>query len=139
MQTADQISRILNSTITSYSDCDSIIREGIPWESVSSIKVELHLTDEELAGILDMNPRTLSRLRCSKKSLSTSAGDRLFRLIRIYALAREVFENKDGARDWLHKPQVGLGSRIPLDFIRTEAGAREVEDLLGRIEHGVIS
>jgi putative toxin-antitoxin system antitoxin component (TIGR02293 family) len=55
------------------------------------------------------------------------------------ALAEEVLEDAGRAREWLHQPQRGLGNRIPLDLIRTEAGAREVEDLLGRIEYGVFS
>ena len=139
MQTAAQISNILRTNVTSYTDCDQIIREGIPWDSVSDVKSALNLTDGELARILDVSERTLSRLRRSKKRLSASAGDRLYRLIRIFSFTEEVLEDDKAARDWLHQPQVGLGGRIPLDFIRTEAGAREVEDLLGRIEYGVIS
>jgi putative toxin-antitoxin system antitoxin component (TIGR02293 family) len=139
MQTAAQISSILRARVTSYSDCDRIIREGIPWESVSDVKKSLALTDGELAGILDVSERTLSRLRRSKKRLSASAGDRLYRLIHIFSFAREVLEDDVAARNWLHQPQVGLGGRIPLDFIKTEAGAREVEDLLGRIEYSVVS
>jgi putative toxin-antitoxin system antitoxin component (TIGR02293 family) len=139
MQTAAQISNILRTNVTSYTDCDQIIREGIPWDSVSDVKRALNLTDEELARILDVSERTLSRLRRSKKRLSASASDRLYRLIHIFSFTKEVFEDDKAARDWLHQPQVGLGGRIPLDFIRTEAGAREVEDLLGRIEYGVIS
>jgi putative toxin-antitoxin system antitoxin component (TIGR02293 family) len=50
-----------------------------------------------------------------------------------------VLEDKDAAREWLHDGQVGLGGRTPIDMMRTEAGAREVESLLIRIEHGVLS
>ena len=139
MQSAAQITDILKNGVISISDCDRIIRDGIPWESAADIKKELNLTDGELARILDVSERTLSRLRLSKKKMSASAGDRLYRLIHIFSLARKVFEESGPARDWLHHPQVGLGGRVPLEFIRTEAGAREVEDLLGRIEYGVIS
>ena len=41
------------------------------------------------------------------------------------------------ARLWLGSPQVGLGGAVPLDYAETEVGAREVEDLLGRIDHNV--
>ncbi len=40
---------------------------------------------------------------------------------------------------WLRQPQFALGGRVPLEMLHTEAGTREVEDLLGRIEYGVIS
>lgn len=139
MQTTAQISTILKCDASSYSDFDRIIREGFPWESASYVKKALNLTDGELARILDVSERTLSRLRQSKKRLTVSASDRLYRLIHIFISAEEVFENDIAARDWLHQPQIGLDGRTPLDFIRTEAGAREVEDLLGRLEYGVIS
>jgi uncharacterized protein (DUF2384 family) len=32
-----------------------------------------------------------------------------------------------------------LGGRSPLDFAQTEPGAREVENVIGRLEHGVFS
>jgi uncharacterized protein (DUF2384 family) len=32
-----------------------------------------------------------------------------------------------------------LDDTSPLDFSRTEIGAREVEDLIGRLEHGVFT
>jgi putative toxin-antitoxin system antitoxin component (TIGR02293 family) len=53
--------------------------------------------------------------------------------------ATEVLETKENARRWLGSAQVGLGGAIPLDYAETEVGAREVEDLLGRIEYGVYS
>jgi uncharacterized protein (DUF2384 family) len=39
----------------------------------------------------------------------------------------------------LRSPQIGLGGAVPLAYAETELGAREVEDLLGRIEYGVYS
>ena len=48
-------------------------------------------------------------------------------------------ESIENGRRWLASPQVGLGGAIPLEFAETEVGAREVENLLGRIEYGVYS
>ena len=45
----------------------------------------------------------------------------------------------ESARSWMTTKQPGLGKAVPLDFARTEIGAREVENLLGRIEYGVYS
>ena len=50
-----------------------------------------------------------------------------------------VMESVENGRRWLNSPQVGLGGATPLEYAETEVGAREVEDLLGRIEHGVYS
>jgi putative toxin-antitoxin system antitoxin component (TIGR02293 family) len=60
-------------------------------------------------------------------------------LARVFELAREVLEDDEAAREWIREPQLGLGYRTPLDLIRTEIGFREVEDLLGRMEYGVLS
>ena len=65
--------------------------------------------------------------------------DRLYRFARIIALAEEVFESKEDALEWLNGAQHGLGGTIPFEMLQTDAGAREVEELLIRIEYGVIS
>ena len=43
------------------------------------------------------------------------------------------------ARRWLSSPQRALGGSTPLSLARTEVGAGLVEDLIGRLEHGVFS
>lgn len=139
MNAVAQFFDIFRAAHIRYSDCDRLIREGIPWGAVTEIKKELELTDGELAKILDVSERTLSRLRHSAKRLTASAGDRLYRVVHIYALACKVLEKPGAARQWLRHPQAGLNGRTPLDFLQTEAGAREVEDLLGRMEYGVLA
>ena len=59
------------------------------------------------------------------------------RFARIWSLAVDVFENRDGARAWLKEETLGLGGRIPLEVAKSEAGAREVETLLRRIDYGI--
>jgi len=131
--------KYLGKRISSLSDFDKLIREGFRWESVSHAKETVGLTDQELASLLNISERTLIRFRKSKKRLSSVASDRLYRLALIFSFAKEVLEDDKMALEWLHKPQFGLGGRVPLEMLQTEAGAREVEDLLGRIEYGVIS
>jgi putative toxin-antitoxin system antitoxin component (TIGR02293 family) len=116
-----------------------LIQKGFSLKAVLGVKEAIHLTDRELATILGVSERTLSRMRRTVTRLSPVASDRLYRVVRIFALAKEVLEDEGKAVDWLHRPQIGLGGRRPLEMIQTEAGAREVEDLLGRMEHGVLS
>jgi putative toxin-antitoxin system antitoxin component (TIGR02293 family) len=61
------------------------------------------------------------------------------RYARLLGRAAVVMESLENGRRWLASPQVGLGGEVPLSFAQTEVGAREVEDLLGRIEYGVYS
>ena len=131
--------RVIGRNLKSYADFDEVIRSGFPWKAVSHAKDSMSLTDRELSSLLDVSERTLSRLKKSGKRLTMSASDRLFRVANIFASAKQVFESEEAALKWLHNPQIGLGGRVPLDMIMTEAGTHEVENLLGRIEYGVIA
>lgn len=53
------------------------------------------------------------------------------------ARAEEALGDAVKARRWLRKPNRALQGRVPLDLPRSEAGARIVEQVLGRIEHGL--
>ena len=75
----------------------------------------------------------------AKDRLSPVESDRVYRFARIIAMAEGVFEGKNEALEWLNSPQHGLGARVPFDMLQTDAGAREVEELLLRIDYGVIS
>lgn len=120
-------------------DFDQLIRKGFNISAGNHMKDLLHLTDNEFAEVLGISTRSLSRMRRAGGRLSPVSSDRLFRVARIFALAKDVLEGESEAIEWLRRPQAGLGGRPPLDLLGTDAGAREVEDLLGRIEHGVLS
>jgi putative toxin-antitoxin system antitoxin component (TIGR02293 family) len=62
----------------------------------------------------------------------------LVRFARLFHLATALYDgDEDAARAWLRKPARALDGETPLDHAGTEAGAREVESLIGRLEHGV--
>jgi len=116
------------------------IEEGFPSSAIDRLKEDLGITDVLLSTLVGKTPKTLGRMRVARsRRLSPIVSDRLFRVAKVYARATEVFEDPSSAREWLHSPQIGLNERTPLDLLVTEAGARAVEDLLTRIEHGVLS
>ena len=116
------------------------IEAGFPSSAIDRLKADLDITDQLLSTLIGRTPKTLGRMRVTRSHrLSSIVSDRLFRVAKVYARAREVFEDAASAREWLHTPQIGLKERVPLDLLVTEAGARAVEDLLTRIEHGVLS
>ena len=112
------------------------VRVGLPWASFEAVGSALEISQAELAHVLHIRSRTLSRRKDTGR-LESMESDRLVRLTRILAHAVEVFENLDGARDWLECENRALGSQKPLDLLDTDAGAREVDEVLGRIEHGI--
>jgi putative toxin-antitoxin system antitoxin component (TIGR02293 family) len=114
------------------------IRQGLPVSELNALQTVLDMPIERLAPKLGISRATLNR-RLAKGRLEPLESDRLVRFARLMGKATEVLETKENARRWLGSPQVGLGGAVPLDYAETEVGAREVEDLLGRIEYGVYS
>lgn len=121
-------------------DFADLVKQGLPQSALKHVKETLKLSDREVSSALGVSEKTAWRLRHTPaKRLTAVTSDRLYRLARIFALAEGVLEDREQANDWLRSPQVGLNNRIPFELMETEAGAREVEDLLLRIEHGVLS
>ena len=114
------------------------IREGLPFSSLETVMERFSLNRDEVSSALDLPPRTLAR-RKQERRLRPAESDRLFRLARLAAQAVEVLGSEDKASRWLHTPNRALDGEAPLTLLDTDLGARQVEDLLGRIEHGVYS
>jgi len=114
------------------------IRSGLAVSELDALRESLGISMELLAPKLGLSKATLHRRKATGR-LHAAESDRVVRYARLVGRAREVLESEEAARTWLRSPQVGLGGAIPLDYAETEVGAREVEDLLGRIEHGVYS
>jgi putative toxin-antitoxin system antitoxin component (TIGR02293 family) len=115
-----------------------VIRLGLPVRELDVLQTSLDMPMDKLAPKLGISKATLHR-RKAQGRLGPEESDRVLRFARLMGKAIEVMEGEDAARRWLNSPQVGLGGAVPLDYAETEVGAREVEDLLGRIEYGVYS
>ena len=121
-------------------DVAKLIEHGLSPVAIEGVKSAYGLNDAEISTLLGVSAKTISRTRTAQaKKLTLVVGDRLFRMARLFAFATQVLENREAAREWLRSPQFGLNNSSPLELMRTEAGAKEVEDLLGRIEYGVVS
>lgn len=114
------------------------IREGLPFAEFTALCGLLDLSAEALGGYLNISRSTLIR-RKQRGRLAPDESDRLIRFARLYGRAAEVLGSREAGRTWLKSPARALGPAIPLAYADTEAGAREVEHLLGRIEYGVYS
>ena len=85
---------------------------------------------------LGMSNATLHRRKKSRQC-SQSESERLVRFTTLFGLAYSVFGYEADAREWLKTENPGTAGEPPLSYADTEFGAREVENLLGRIDHGV--
>jgi putative toxin-antitoxin system antitoxin component (TIGR02293 family) len=114
------------------------VKTGLPVAELDALRELLGVTMENLAARIGISIATLSRRRHSGERLDPGHGDRVLRLARLFRLATELYDgDAQAARAWLQKPARALDGETPLDRAETEAGAREVENLIGRLEHGV--
>ena len=118
---------------------DSAIRHGFPASALLGLKKATGFTFDEIATLLDVSAKTMERAISQGARLSHGVSDRLYRVASVLALAEQVLEDREQARAWLHEAQHGLGGRTPVDLLATEAGSREVESRLGRIEYGFLA
>lgn len=115
-----------------------IIENGLPVSTFTKIRSDLGLPDKDLAQIIRVPKSTLAA-RKKRGRFSFEESERLYRIQRLFTKALAVFGDIESTRKWLKENAYGLGDVSPLEFARTEVGAREVENLLSRIEHGVFS
>ncbi len=115
------------------------INNGFSFVTLERVRRETGLPMERLAVSIGMSPRTLTR-RKKEKKLSTAESDRLVTVSRLLVQAVELFEgDKAKALRWFMQSNRALGKLTPLEMAGTETGAREVENLIGRLEYGVFS
>ena len=114
------------------------IEDGLPISDFKKLQDSLDLPDKDLAKYIRIPKSTLA-LRKKRGKFSFEESERLLRLQRLFEKALDVFKSAELAKKWLKEDAYGLGDIPPLEYAATEIGGREVEDLLGRIEHGVFS
>jgi putative toxin-antitoxin system antitoxin component (TIGR02293 family) len=114
------------------------VQRGLRFRELERLQDSIHIPLERLAEKLSISRSTLQRRKAAGR-LSPDESDKVMRFWRLLRQAANVFGGIDKAEAWLKHSQPGLGGAVPLDYAETEVGAREVENLLGRIEYGVYS
>ena len=115
------------------------VQKGLRFSALETFQHRSGLSTAELADAVVIPVRTLAR-RKEQGRLDPEESDRLLRVARLFAKALDLFEgDAAGARAWLSGPQRALGGERPLVLARTDLGAREVEALADRLEHGVLT
>jgi putative toxin-antitoxin system antitoxin component (TIGR02293 family) len=115
-----------------------LFKEGLSTALFGQVASCLQVSESQLAKIVSIPVSTLTRRKRSGK-LNTVESERVYRMIRIYNRAKEVLGSDEAASRWMHTKIKALGWQTPLYYADTEIGAREVEAVLGRIDHGVFS
>ncbi len=129
---------LLDSAVAEPQDALAItssIRAGLAphvWAQLRGIG----FTPPEIAAVVGVSEKTISRRQNGKECLDVVEGDRTMRLAQITLEAAQAFGALDLAMRWLRKANRVLGGAKPLDLIATEPGTVLVRRVLGTIEYG---
>lgn len=114
------------------------IQQGLPVSNFQGLAKAMGIPIDSLCDVTGVTLRTLRR-RKQHGRLTAQESDRVYRVANVFNCAITVFGGAAPARTWIREPLVALSGRTPLEYCGTEIGAREVEDILGRIQHGDFS
>jgi putative toxin-antitoxin system antitoxin component (TIGR02293 family) len=131
--------KTLRRKVTSDEQLRMLTREGLPANALPTLAEKLAVEKRALAKVVGISERTLSRRLANHSRLSAEESDRMVRVARVMAHAIDTFGSETKASSWLRTPNLVLADQAPLDLLDTDAGVRQVETVLGRIEYGVYS
>jgi putative toxin-antitoxin system antitoxin component (TIGR02293 family) len=112
-----------------------VVEQQLPTSAIKRL-LTLGLTRQEVDALI-IPLRTLQHRRSKREKLTVDESDRVLRLVRLLSQAEAVYGSREGALDWLRRPVARLKNRPPMDLIRTDTGARIVEELLIQIDEGI--
>ena len=125
---------VLGHEVRSQADLASVVRSRLPLAALKGL-ARSGLSSQEIEAFVI--PERTRRHRAEKSQpLTVDESDRAVRLLRIQTLAEATFADADKAARWLRRPLGELGHETPLVVAQTEAGARVVETILGKIAWG---
>jgi putative toxin-antitoxin system antitoxin component (TIGR02293 family) len=129
---------ILRLRATSLAELRDSVRSGLPFSALVALTKQLEISPQQFTAVFGIPPRTVAR-RKEARHLNPQESDRLYRVARAVSQAVEVLGSIEKARVWLKTPNRALGREIPLDLLDTEIGARQVEEVLLRLNYGIFS
>lgn len=130
--------KTLKAEIQSELDLANVAVAGLSAEAAAKVLSSGLLSADELYALV-IPRRTFDRRREENQPLTVVEADRLLRVVRVVVSAEEALGDAGKARVWLRTANRALRGETPIAMLETDIGARMVERILGRIEHGVYS
>lgn len=96
---------------------------------------KLAVRQETVLIVSDIALRTFHRRQEKHEALTATESDRVLRIARVAKEAERVFGSSEKSTRWLSSENRVLDAK-PLDLLATDAGARDVEAELIRIDYG---
>jgi len=126
--------RVLGTEVRSQADLALAVRNRLPLSALKGL-AQAGLSDQEIERFVI--PQRTRRHRADRmQPLTIDESDRAVRLLRVQTIAEDTFGGTEKSHRWLRRPLMELGDEAPLVVAQTEAGARVVETILGKIAWG---
>jgi putative toxin-antitoxin system antitoxin component (TIGR02293 family) len=128
--------KVLGRQVRSADDLRATVAHGLPRRALDSCASWLAASPRERRTIAhQIVPEATYKRR--RTALKPAESERTERLARVIATAEYVWDDRDAARRFLLSPNARFGGERPIDIARTEIGARQVEELLWQLYHGL--
>lgn len=143
---ADRIYRVLFSGIFkprgNYLRNVELVEAGLPVRVIDRLAEKVAPDNRKFVYTIVSSATLARRRKAAKRApkkalLSTEESARAMRVARVFERALSVWKGEEAARQFLNSPHMLLENRTPLDVAtKTDEGARVVEEVLGKLEHG---
>jgi len=126
---------VLYERVRTSADLQRVVSEGLPIRALDEAVRYVAGSGRAATALRDRIVPRATRARRTRLRLAES--ERVERLARVMAIAEQVWEDREDAREFLREPHPMLDGKSPLEMAETELGARRVERLLMSLEYGL--
>ncbi|MEM9858370.1 MAG: antitoxin Xre/MbcA/ParS toxin-binding domain-containing protein [Bacteroidota bacterium] len=128
------VSSLLNDPAVRYVKAN----EGISKSDFLAVVAATGMNLTQFVKLLPVSRRTVEKV-AENELLSPLVSDRTLQIAALYEHGVNVFNDVQTFNEWLNSPVIALGNKKPIHFINNDTGISIINDLLGRITHGVYS
>lgn len=132
-----QDKRLMGIDTRDHAEAVKYIRNGVLAKDVLKLQKAFNVPINSFGHTVGISVKTITGKKEAK--LKKDQSERVLRFAGLFDHATEVFANIKLIQEWFITPNRCLGGETPLQYADTEPGAQEVDDLLGRLKHGVFS
>ncbi len=131
--------KYVRSNVESSYDFIELATEGLNANAIKNFRTYYDLSLDTTAQMLNVSEPSIYRWTKANKNLERNLSIKLFEITDLFVHGTEVFGSKDNFFKWLNLPNPSLGGMLPQELIEIPEGISKINNILGRIEHGVYS